>query len=605
MLTALKAFKVFIPTCYYFHSRSCAALIDFGPSSIPASTNLDSSWTSLKRMKPVVNSCSQVGWGYLVSRCLLNNIDLGTVKLDEDDYAVNKEFQENAIQLADTLDLDEVHAAKLLLESQGNLELPDRPTTSTAVINFHQRRLILLECLRLVLTHSTDPDVEEDFKSVSRELIGLILETKDGPTRNGFTYIQKCSEAMYSIEAWLQYLGDRIQGTIALGQVFSQEADELAKFQQQSLMQQHESLSAIITLLVKASYSEAGNLYKLLDHLPRLDRWNNLATHYVPIILAFIAQHGSPEGHASLLEARRLHDRIMDGKEASIWKLRHLQAATQSWWLAEYSGWYQEPQNGSPVQGANLEAEAVNRSESFFTALKEGAFQCTLTLCSQITPYEWYDPARSSLISYLLRDAPALQSDTAQISGWFRLLVMEQLESFVESFITNMPDTLRRFKHEEDDQRKRIHSDLQPKGRGGYSEQDLHLERFLVIISFSFDRRVDAAQSFWSDPDSNLHGFLQWASKRQSTPTVGAFCEMLRSISMDEECAAFAHRFLLEDNSSGSVRSRRYGSLSWAQVFGELSIYTSRIREQPNSTEQPTFTMQNQTPMISTSQKAY
>ena len=495
---------------------------------------------------------------------------------------MNREFQENAAQLADTLDLDEIESAKLLLETQEHAELLDRSIWSSAVIRFQRRRHFLLESLRLILTYSTNPDLEDDVRSVSRELIELILETKDGPSRNGALYIQKCLQAMCDIELWLQDLGDHVQGAIALGQAISQESDEISKFQLQALAQQHESLSAIVTLLVKMNYSDVENVFKLLDHLPRLDRWNLPAIHYVPIILAFISQHGSPEGNESLREARRLHNRIMDNKDSRVWKLRHLQAATQTWWLAEYSGWYQEPQTGSPVQGANLEAEAISRSESFFTALKDGAFQCILTVCTHITVYDWYDPARSSLISYLLRDAPSFQQDKIQISDWFTLLVLEQLELFVDAFITNMPDTLRRFKIEEDDQRKRIHSNLQPTSRGGSSEQDLHLERFLVIIAFAFDQRIQAAQSFWSDPDSNLHGFLQWVSKRQSTPSVGALCEMLRSISMGEECATSAHRFLLEEGGGGTSRIRRYGALSWSQILGELSIYTSRLREQPN-----------------------
>ena len=479
--------------------------------------------------------------------------------------------------------MDEIESAKLLLEAQEHAEIQGRPILSSATIRFQQRRLFLLECLRLIVIYSANPDLDDNVRSVSRELIELILKTKDDSSRSGPVYIQKCLQAMYDIELWLQDLGDRVQGTIALGQTLSQESEDISLFQQQILAQQHESLSAIVSLLAKMSYSDVENFFKLLDHLSKIDRWNVTAAHYMPIILAFISQHGSPEGNESLREARRLHNRIMDGKDSLMWKMRHLQAATQTWWLAEYSGWYQEPQTGSPVEGADLEAEAINRSESFFAALKDGAFQCTLTVCSQITPYEWYDPARSSLIAYLLRDAPSLQQDTTQTSDWFRLLVMEQLESFVDAFISNMPDTLRRFKIEEDDQRKRIHSNLQPASRGSSSEQDLHLERFLVIISFAFDLRLQAAQSFWSDPDSNLYGFLQWASKRQSTPSVGAFCEMLRSISKGEECATSAHRFLLEEGGVGSARIRRYGSLSWSQIFGELSIYTARIREQPSA----------------------
>ena len=507
----------------------------------------------------------------------------GTVKLDEDEYAVNAEFQENATQLADALDLDEIESVRVLLGAQENAELLDRPILTSAIIHFQQRRQFLLECLRLILTSSADPELEESVRNVSRELAGLILETKDGSVRNGSLYVQKCIDALYDIEKWLQGLGDRIQGIVTLGQVLSPESQDIITFQQQSLAQQHESLGAIISLLVKASYSAVDDFYKLLERLSKLDHWNHLALHYVPVVLAFIFQHGSPEGNGTLREARILDNKIMDLKDTSSWKLRQLQAATQIWWLAEYSGWYQDPQVSSPVQGVNLEAEAIGRSETFLNALKEGAFQCTLNMCAQISPFEWYDPARSSLITFLLRDAPQLLPDTVQASDWFRMMFMEQVQSFVDAFITNMPDTLRRFKSDEEDQRKRIHSNLQSTVRGGTSEQDLHLERFLVIVSFAYDERIEAAQSFWSDVDSNLYGFLQWASKRQSTPCVGAFCEMLRSISRGELCATSAHQFLLEEGSTGTTRIRRHGSLSWAQILGELGLCTTKVREQPQS----------------------
>ena len=503
----------------------------------------------------------------------------GSIVIEDDEYAVNQEFQENAAQLADTLDLDEICAAKLLLDAEDHSDSTGSPLLASAVVIFHQRRQYLLETLRLVLLCSIDPSVNEDIQLRSREVLDAITGGQHGPPQAVFAYVQRCINSMSDVERWLQRLGERIQGSKALGGFVSTEEVDTVRFQQESLVLQHESLGAIVSYLVKLGYSDTKNFDSLLSYLPKLDRWNHLTIHYVPMILAFICHYGSPDGQKSLRQAREYHNRILDAREASIWRLPHFQAAVQSWWLAEYSGWYQEVQTGSPIQGVDLEAEAVGRSEAFFQVLKEGAFQCTLMICSQVTPDDWYDPARRSLISYLLRDAPSLQQDSGQASEWFRLLIMENLEIFVDAFITNMPDTLRRFKSEEDDQRKRFHSNLQPTDRSRSEEQDLHLERFLVIVSFSFDQRSEAADSFWSDTESNLYGFLQWASKRQSTPIVGAFCEMLRSISQGSECANAAHGFLLEESGSGPSRLRRNASLSWSQILGELSTYTSKIKD--------------------------
>ena len=482
------------------------------------------------------------------------------------------------MQLADGLDLNEVEAAKLLLHAQQDADNFQRSPMASAVVQFHEKRQLLLECLRLVLKQSADADGDEEHRDILRQLVSLILETKDGPARNGSLFAQKCMIGMEGVETWLQILGDRYQGSLTIGQSESTEKDELILFQQASLSHQHESLGAIVTHLVEANYTAAEDFHKLLDHLPRLTKWNSLAVHYIPAIIALISQHGSPEGTSGFREAKMIHQKLVSNKDSVTWSLRNLQAAIITWWLAEYSGWYLEPHIGSPMHGVDLEAEMESRSKAFLQALKDGAFQCTLSVCSQIKPSDWYDPARNGLTRFLLKDTPALPREVMFSSLYFQELVMEHIQTFVEAFVTNMPDTLRRFKTEEDDQRRKILSTLQADTRNSITEQDLHLERFLVLSSYAFDQRINAAETFWADPDGNLYGFLQWAAKRQSTPRASAFCELLRAISNGEDCASSAHRFLIEEGNSTS-RIRRTSSISWTLIFEELNIYTTATKD--------------------------
>ena len=506
----------------------------------------------------------------------------GTIQIDEEGYSVNNKFKENTVQLADALDLDEIEAAKLLLNAQEDTDLLDRPALALAVIHFQENRLLLLECLRLVLKQAADEEGEEVIRNVLRQLVTLVLDTRDGPQRNGSLYTQKCFNAMRDVERWLQALAERVQRDLTLGRTRLPEYDDIIEFQQLSLAQQHESLSTIITYLVRASHTGVEDFYRILEYMPQLERWNNVAIHYVPIIAAFTFQYGSQEATGSLRDARALHTRIINDRDANPWTLRNLQAAAISWWLAEYSGWYNEQPIGSPLQGVNLETEAQTRSEAFIHALNDGAFQCTLSICSQMRPNEWYEPARDSLTRFLIHDTPLLPAyEVALTSPYFQDIVMEQFETFADAFITNMPDTLRKFQVDEDDQRIKLLSGLKSSGQTNISEHDLHLERFLVIIAYAYDHRPAAAESFWADTDSNLYGFLQWASRRQSTPRVGAFCEMLRAIAEGEENASAAHNFLLEEGSNISSRPRRTSPLSWAQIFGELEFYSAKIHEHP------------------------
>lgn len=506
---------------------------------------------------------------------------------------MNKEFQESALQLAETLNLNELASARLLLESQQDAEILARSNVASAVIQFHEHRQFLLECLRLLLKQSIDPDGEEDIREVSRQLICLILERKDGPARNGSLYAQKCMGAMAGIEDWLHSVAEYGQGMQALGQTLSAEANEIMEFQRQSLVQQHESLGAVVQHLIKGGHTGVEDFHRLLEHMPKMDRMNNLALHYIPSIIAFASQCGSPEGSTSLREARALNSKILDHKDSAPWALRDLQAATITWWLAEYTARYLEAPTGSPLRNADLKAEGRARSDAFFQALQDNAFQCTLSICAQATSNEWHDPTRNGLISSLLQDYPSLSNGLTLPSPFFRTLLMEQFESFADAFITSMPDTLRRFKSEEDSQRVKFLFASRSSMSGDVAEQSFHLERFFLIISFAFDQRGDAAQAFWSDVDSNLYGFLQWASRRQSTPCIGAFCEMLRSICQGERCAAAAHRFLLEESTFTSAKMRRLTSLSWSQIFEEINIFAFKNREQPLPIRSANQTMSN------------
>jgi len=194
-----------------------------------------------------------------------------------------------------------------------------------------------------------------------------------------------------------------------------------------------------------------------------------------------------------------------------------------------------------------------------------------LSLSADVKPAEWLDPARHGLRQWLQRNSPALSPDSLPFSEYFQMVLMEQLESFIDAFITHMPDVLRKLRVEEDEQRQ-----LSPT-----HDHDLDLERFLVITSFAFEGRPEAGQSFWSDSDSNLVGFLHWASKRTTTPLLSAFCEMLQALAEDEFCATKAHEFLLGEATSSSGKILRSHSLTWDRIFRELTYYSSNLRDRP------------------------
>ena len=499
------------------------------------------------------------------------------------EYEVNNEFQEQATQLSEVLSLDQVESAAWLLEGQRKSDALDRPPLVCAVIQFHERRSFLVDSLRLLLKIRLDDEADEALKTSISEALEHILRSKESRGADSPTFATKCLNAMADIRQWLARVGEHAQKVAALGRVSTPDVDEIMGFQQQQLTQQHESLGSIVQQLVKAGYAAEADFRKLQDQMHQVDKWNSLAVHYVPSWTQFSCSFGSSEGRMSRETATELHQSIMESREQRPWPLRNLQAATTLFWLAEYNSWFFDLATDTQSGDSKASREATARDNALMKALHDGAFQCILSICSSCKPGDWYGSARIALIRSLLGDAPNLPSEPASISPYFCDLLMEQFESFTQSFISNMPDTLRKFKLDEEDQRKRNLASFQPVMRDDVAQHDRHLERFFVIMSYAEEGRPSAAAVFWEDPESNLYGFLQWFSRRVSTPLIGAFCEMFRSISEGEENAGGAHNFLLEDAQIPASRNRRATSLSWSQIFEELEFYASKVRESPGS----------------------
>ncbi|TVY45708.1 Nucleoporin [Lachnellula occidentalis] len=497
---------------------------------------------------------------------------IGKLDVDDEQYAINEEFQASSLRLADDLNIDELDAARLFLDSQNDTS--GQPAHTAAIIRFHQQRKCLLDCLRTIAQISADIDQEDKVREVLQEYVRKIVS----PSVSTKTYAQKCISSMGDIKIWLQSLADKVNGASVLGQ--SQQPDflETIQFQETSLVIQHESLGLIVLCLMKLNHSEMADFDLVLDTLKRADRYDNLLLHYFPVLGAYISRFGGTEGGVTMTEAKNLNDRLFSQNQ-NPWALSYVHAAFRAWWLAEYSGWYVEINDGS-IPENQLEDETTQRSRQFTEALKDGAFDFLLSISADVKPIDWHDPARQGLRQWLQRKTPVMLNGSFQFSKMFQGALMEQLEAFIEAFITNLPDVLRKLRTDEDEQRQLNQE----------HDHDLDLERFLVIISFSFEKRPKAAlDGFWDVRDGALMGFVHWASRRASTPLVTAFCEMLQSISEDEECATAAHEFLLDDGPQSSGKMRRTHSLSWNQIFKELTFFSSKIRDRPALPQPQTY----------------
>ncbi|KAI9851517.1 MAG: hypothetical protein M1838_003471 [Thelocarpon superellum] len=525
-------------------------------------------------------------------------LNAGKITVAEEEYTVNDDFKQAAIQLADTLDLDELDAARLFLAAQDEAAALDRPVVESALILFQEQRQFLLESLRLVCRLSLDDDLDLDpdldaddaarptptgLRPVFQEAVALIVQAPPaGPGRSAPSFPGRCLTAMAQVRHDLRQLAARVQGAAVVGAHPMPQVAELQEVQRSSLTSQHESLAAIVTHLTKARYLRRDDFRALLDTVQLVDRPDHLLVHLMPPLTQAIAAFASAEGGAAFDDAQELHRKLVPALQRDSWPLAYLQAAVLALWLSEYSSWYVDtPEPPRLTDGAvEGEEEAESRSDLFLHALKRGALDFLLALSIDVKPAEWYDPVRATLRGLLQKKAPGITADTIPFSDAFQVLLLEQLEGFADAFITNMPATLRRLRLEED--QERLESlELGP-------TQDYDLEKFIVMLSYVYEHRPIAALSFWQDADSNLFGFLQWVSRRLSTPRACAVCEMLLALSEGEDNATAAHHFLLDEGAVSTSKVRRTNALNWTQIFYEAHYFSSKIRDAPALPQPPT-----------------
>lgn len=97
------------------------------------------------------------------------------------EYSVNQEFQQGVLELADSINIDELQAAKMFLVAQEEAQLLDRPPLIAAIMRFHERRLFLLEALRLVFQESSFEVEKEMTQELMQEVVAHVLEIKGAP----------------------------------------------------------------------------------------------------------------------------------------------------------------------------------------------------------------------------------------------------------------------------------------------------------------------------------------------------------------------------------------------------------------------------------------
>ncbi len=208
---------------------------------------------------------------------------VGKIRVSDEEYSVNREFQEIVLQLADEVDLDEVEAAKLLLESEDDRVTLSRPLVECGLIRFHQQRKYLLDCMRLCINIAGNDDLPEDIQDGLAEFVSrnVFLASVPGqPARAAKDrFVPRCMAAMQEIRQWLQKLADRVTAASVGYQgnwTSNVEYREALEFSRLSLIQQHENLAVVLFTAIDQRHAEVNDFKNLLELLKKADRYDHL-----------------------------------------------------------------------------------------------------------------------------------------------------------------------------------------------------------------------------------------------------------------------------------------------------------------------------------------
>lgn len=247
--------------------------------------------TGLQETRRAVRLSSQVGLklcSFSVQTCTLTQLHApGKVVIDEEEYAVNDEFQQLVLSLADEAEINEIDAMRCLLDSEDDPIAIARPLLECALIRVHQQRRYTLDSIRLMFEIDALDDDEIDpeiLNGVQMYLSATVFQSLPGETASSQKrLIPKCMSAIQDVRTWLQKIADKLTAAAVLingrgGQV--PEEMETIEFSRVSLYQQHELLSMILCRAIEKRDAEVGDFKAFLQLLSNVDKYDILLGTY-------------------------------------------------------------------------------------------------------------------------------------------------------------------------------------------------------------------------------------------------------------------------------------------------------------------------------------
>ncbi|BFZ57687.1 hypothetical protein PYCC9005_004740 [Savitreella phatthalungensis] len=454
-------------------------------------------------------------------------VQSGKLSLNGLESSLNKEFIDGALLLSDDLDIDEIQASELLADGADSAVTYDRDALAAARYIYETSRLVVFDLL-----------------------CGCIAARIDIQKLLGGDYVQIAKDAVVQMEY--------VRGRLAKGE----EAEKRQLLiggqgdatDSGALLEQHELLSLLLCELVRI-HPIHEVLGELVDYLTGQEQVSLIVAHAAAVFTAAI-QAPSSDVHATSSLFRRWHKIVI-----GTWSNSGLKAMFGLTLAAELNGLCRQHEQMSSDFDYDGDVLAVARR-----AVKEHAFESLLTLemfCADKVETDhpfWSFLRTSALVGYV---------PSPRYSPSVRFLdeLRASHRTLTHSCIANLADVLREVQLEEEDANLAAEEE-------GRTEVTHFTELFLGVIAASWPSE---AVAFWTERDSDLHGFLIWGSYWQSSSLTYAYYSMLSSLVSSEECARLAAAFLDSESPAEDKLPRPSPSVSWQFIFDALRYYARHL----------------------------
>lgn len=468
--------------------------------------------------------------------------------------------------LADELSVDELVAAELLQNSSNDSTRLDMPPIQAGIAMFHVRRQYILDIFLFAL-FNTDISPNSSVSMQTNKLINKITSDQD--------VLKKNLNAMTTIENNFVELDEKEKRGQFLGQSQNAEFVHTLKLRRDFLSREHDTLGQILSGLVVNKILNATNIQTFTESLHKVSTYSTLFIHYIPALIMLASACDpilSPPGDAMTYEdASKIYRSLVN--PSSEWKLPYLRGAVELIFLTYFTGLVKsDPTAGAKASLADDILPPVRK------AIDDGALELLMAVAADTS-----SEAESLVSFYNYR--PSVQIRVPELkkignfSSEFLDLLFSGLENFVEGVVSNLAEILREMKLSEEDSFLSLANSEYP-SENPEEAPGVDLERFFIFISYLYlDRPEAAANSFWSDTESNLYGFVSWASQSQISFMSAAFCDMLASISCGKTSANAVYYFLKEpSDTSLNMKGRKNNRLSWEYIVEALNYYINQLK---------------------------